>query len=44
MAYWLFKAEPGLENLEPLRQSRLSVAPVRDREWEILCALAGIEA
>ncbi len=38
------KAEPGLENLEPLRQSRLSVTPVRDREGEILCALAGIEA
>ena len=38
------KAEPGLGNLALLRQSRLSVAPVGDREWKILCAMAGIEA
>ena len=38
------KAEPRLENLALLRQSRLSVAPVGDREWKILCAMAGIEA
>ncbi len=38
------KANPRLENLSLLRQSRLSVAPVRDREWKILCAMAGIEA
>lgn len=38
------KAEPGLENLALLRQSRLSVVPIRAREWQILCAMAGIEA
>lgn len=38
------KAEPGLGNLALLRQSRLSVAPVGDEEWRILCAMAGIEA
>jgi predicted RNA-binding protein with PUA-like domain len=38
------KAEPRLGNLALLRQSRLSVAPVGDEEWRILCAMAGIEA
>ena len=38
------KADPRLENLALLRQSRLSVAPVGDREWKIICAMAGIEA
>jgi predicted RNA-binding protein with PUA-like domain len=27
------KAEPGLAAMELIRQSRLSVAPVRDDEW-----------
>ena len=27
------KAEPGLAKMELIRQSRLSVAPVRDEEW-----------
>ncbi len=38
------KAEPRLQNLALLRQSRLSVAPVGDEEWRILLAMAGIEA
>ena len=38
------KADPRLENLALLRQPRLSVAPVGDREWKIICAMAGIEA
>lgn len=38
------KAEPRLGNLALLRQPRLSVAPVGDEEWRILCAMAGIEA
>ena len=38
------KADPRLENLALLRQPRLSVAPVGDREWRIICAMAGIEA
>jgi predicted RNA-binding protein with PUA-like domain len=34
------KAEPRLAQMELLRQSRLSVAPVRDEEWELLLAMA----
>ena len=30
------KAEPRLKDLEVLRQSRLSVTPVRDVEWKLL--------
>jgi predicted RNA-binding protein with PUA-like domain len=35
------KAEPKLAKLEMLRQSRLSVTPVRDAEWKILLAMSG---
>ncbi len=28
------KAEPSLKDMELIRQSRLSVSPVRDEEWE----------
>lgn len=35
------KAEPRLAKMELIRQSRLSVAPVRDDEWEIVLELAG---
>jgi len=38
------KAEPGLENLALVKQSRLSVAPVSDDEWRIVCRMAGTEA
>jgi predicted RNA-binding protein with PUA-like domain len=34
------KAEPRLAKLEMLRQSRLSVTPVRDEEWRVLLAMA----
>lgn len=34
------KAEPRLAAMELLRQSRLSVAPVRDEEWALICAMA----
>lgn len=30
------KAEPRLKDLEMVRQSRLSVTPVRDEEWKVL--------
>jgi predicted RNA-binding protein with PUA-like domain len=30
------KAEPRLAKLEMIRQSRLSVSPVRDEEWAVL--------
>ena len=35
------KAEPGLAQMELLRQSRLSVAPVRDREWKDILKMSG---
>lgn len=34
------KADARLAGMELLRQSRLSVAPVRDTEWEIIVALS----
>ena len=34
------KAEPRLARLEMIRQSRLSVSPVRDEEWAVLLELA----
>ena len=35
------KAEPRLAKMELIRQSRLSVAPVRDEEWRVVLELAG---
>jgi predicted RNA-binding protein with PUA-like domain len=35
------KADPRLAKMELIRQSRLSVAPVRDEEWDALLDLAG---
>jgi predicted RNA-binding protein with PUA-like domain len=34
------KAEPRLAKMELIRQSRLSVAPVRDDEWNVVLELA----
>lgn len=34
------KAEPRLAELEMLRQSRLSVTPVRPEEWRVLLAMS----
>ena len=34
------KAEPKLAKMELIRQSRLSVAPVRDEEWELVLAMS----
>ena len=34
------KAEPRLAKMELIRQSRLSVAPVRDEEWTAVIALS----
>ena len=34
------KAEPRLAKMELIRQSRLSVAPVRDDEWEVVLEMA----
>ena len=33
------KSEPRLENLALIRQSRLSVLPVGDVEWKLICAM-----
>ena len=38
------KADPLLENMALVRQSRLSVCPVTDAEWARVCELAGIDA
>ena len=35
------KAEPKLAKMELIRQSRLSVAPVREEEWALILAMAG---
>ena len=35
------KAEPGLAAMELVRQSRLSVSPVRDEEWARILDMAG---
>ena len=38
------KAEPRLQHLALVRQSRLSVSPVDADAWRLICELAGIEA
>lgn len=35
------KAEPRLAQMELIRQSRLSVAPVRNEEWAVVLAMGG---
>ncbi len=36
------KADPNLAGMSLLRQSRLSVCPVTDREWAAVCKMAGV--
>jgi predicted RNA-binding protein with PUA-like domain len=38
------KADPALQEMALVRQSRLSVCPVTDAEWARVCELAGIDA
>jgi predicted RNA-binding protein with PUA-like domain len=38
------KAEPKLAKIELIRQSRLSVAPIRDEEWNTILKMAGQKA
>jgi len=38
------KAEPKLENLPLVRHTRLSVLPVSDDEWKVICAMAETDA
>ena len=33
------KGEPRLENIALVRQSRLSVMPISDDEWQLICAM-----
>ena len=35
--------EPALGDLALVRQSRLSVMPVTDNEWKVICKMAGID-
>ncbi|MAM68665.1 MAG: ubiquinol-cytochrome C reductase [Rhodospirillaceae bacterium] len=37
------KAEPKLANLALVKQSRLSVVPVGQDEWKLLCKMAGVK-
>jgi len=37
------KAEPKLKNLALIRQSRLSVVPIDDASWKLICSMAGIK-
>ena len=37
------KAEPRLKDFALVRQSRLSVVPVSDAEWRLICAMGGCE-
>ncbi|MBV8505556.1 MAG: EVE domain-containing protein, partial [Alphaproteobacteria bacterium] len=38
------RANPELSDLSLLKQSRLSVCPITEREWSVLCTMAGIPA
>lgn len=37
------KMHPELENMVLVKNSRLSVQPVSEQEWQVICGLAGIE-
>jgi predicted RNA-binding protein with PUA-like domain len=36
------KAEPRLANMALVKLSRLSVSPVSDEEWKIVCEMGGL--
>lgn len=36
------KADPRLAELALIRQSRLSVMPIDEESWQIICAMAGV--
>jgi predicted RNA-binding protein with PUA-like domain len=38
------RANPELSNLSLLKQSRLSVCPITEKEWAVLCKMTGITA
>lgn len=37
------KADPRLKDMKLVRQGRLSVSPVTDAEWRVICKAAGVE-
>jgi predicted RNA-binding protein with PUA-like domain len=37
------KAEPGLGDMTLVRHTRLSVSPVSDQEWRLICAMGAID-
>ena len=37
------KAEPKLKNLLLVKQSRLSVVPIDDASWKLICGMGGIK-
>ena len=37
------KKEPKLKDMALLKQSRLSVQPVTDAEWKIVCKMGGLK-
>jgi predicted RNA-binding protein with PUA-like domain len=37
------KAEPRLAEIALVKYSRLSVQPVEDREWKMVCAMGGLQ-
>ena len=38
------KSDPRLKDFKLVRQSRLSVVPVSDDEWKLLCEMGGVRA
>jgi predicted RNA-binding protein with PUA-like domain len=38
------KAEPKLKELALIRQSRLSVVPIDEKSWKVICAMGGSKA
>lgn len=39
----MIKAEPSLSEMVLVKNSRLSVQPVREAEWKIICKMGGVE-
>ena len=39
----MIKADPRLEDMVLVKNSRLSVQPVTKEEWQVVCTLAGID-
>jgi predicted RNA-binding protein with PUA-like domain len=37
------KVQPGLEDMVLVRNTRLSVQPVTEDEWRIVCRLGGVD-